>query len=165
MSVRDLIPWGRSETRVPSRSDPDPFLSLHREVNRLFDDVWRGFGLPASDFRRSVGWPTVDLAETEKEIRVTAELPGLTEKDVEIALTDDALTLRGERRAEQDGEADGVVFSERFFGRFQRTIPLPTEIDRDRASARMTDGVLTVTLPKSENASRKLKRIPINSGQ
>src|SRR5919109_1325511 len=112
MNVRDLIPWGRSETRVAARPEAmDPFFALHREVNRLFDEVWRGFGAPLPGFERSTGWPTVDLAETDKEIRVTAELPGLTEKDVEIVLNDDVLTLKGERKAEHDGERNGVVFS------------------------------------------------------
>ena len=165
MSVRDLIPWGRSETRVPvSRSDSDPFLTLHREMNRLFDEVWRGFGMPMASFGRSTGWPTVDLTETDKEIRITAELPGLTEKDVDIVLTDDVLTLKGERKSESDRDENGIVFSERFFGQFQRVIPLPNEVDRDKVSASMKNGVLTIVLPKSETASPKAKRIPISSG-
>jgi HSP20 family protein len=132
-------------------------------MNRLFDEVSRGFGLPAGGLVGSTGWPIVDVAETEKEIRVTAELPGLTEKDVEIVLNDDVLTLKGERKAEKDGEKDGVVFSERFFGRFQRMIPLAAEVDRDKVSASMKDGVLNIVLPKSATAKEKAKRIPIGS--
>lgn len=102
MSVRDLIPWGRSNgNQVPSvlrDGDRDPFLSLHREVNRLFDDVFRGFGsnLPsivgASAF--SGGWPSVEISDGEKEIKVTAEVPGLEEKDIEVLLNQGVLTLK-----------------------------------------------------------------------
>ena len=161
MSVRDLIPWGRSESRVPVRSQADPFLALHREVNRLFDDVWRGFGAASATFAQPGGWPNVEVVEGDKHLVVSAELPGLSEKDVEITLDDDGLTLRGERKAEQNGEQQGFVFSERFFGRFQRSIALPSEVDKDGVSASMKDGVLTVTLPKVE-APRRTKRITIN---
>ena len=100
MSVRDLIPWGRNDgNQVPSvfrDSERDPFLSLHREVNRLFDDVFRGFGsnLPAFNGASTFGggWPSVEISNGEKEIKLTAEVPGLEEKDIEVLL-DDGLTL------------------------------------------------------------------------
>ncbi len=114
MSVRDLIPWGRSSgNQVPSvlrDGDRDPFLSLHREVNRLFDDVFRGVGsnLPsivgASAF--SGGWPSVEISDGEKEIKVTAEVPGLEEKDIEVLLDDGVLTLRGEKRPRRRTRTD-----------------------------------------------------------
>jgi HSP20 family protein len=161
MSVRDLIPWGRSENRVQVRSEPDPFLSFQREVNKLFDDFWHGFGVPSQGFGVSGGWPRVELVEHDDEIVVTAELPGLGEKDVELVLDGDILTLKGERKAEKDAERDGFVFSERFFGRFERRIVLPEEVDRDRVHASIKDGVLTVTMAKAETPQRR-KRIPIN---
>src|SRR6187402_3602440 len=130
MAIRDLIPWSRQENRLPTpvgaerdRGD-HPLLSLHREVNRLFDDVFRGFGAPSfGGFDRSVSWPHVELGETDKDIRVTAELPGLDEKDVDISLEDGALTLRGEKRSEVEDEDRG--YSERSYGRFERRIGLP----------------------------------------
>jgi HSP20 family protein len=107
MSVRDLIPWARSNNQIPTvfrDGDRDPFLSLHREVNRLFDDVWRSFDsrFPALDWMPSLraGWPNVEISETDKEIKVTAEIPGLEEKDIEVLLNDEVLTLKGERRSE-----------------------------------------------------------------
>lgn len=169
MSVRDLIPWGRSNgNQVPSifsDRERDPFLSLHREVNRLFDDVFRGFGsnLPslsgASAFRG--GWPSVEISDGEKEIKVTAEVPGLEEKDIEVLLDDGVLTLKGEKRSETEDK--DKQFSERFYGRFERRIPLGTEVKDEQVDARFKNGVLTVTLPKSEKAQSQVKRIAIKS--
>lgn len=163
MDVRDLIPWGRSEARIPVRSTTvDPFFAVQREVNRIFDDLWRGFATPLGP-AASTGWPAIEVYETDDEIRVTAELPGLREQDVELVLDDHALTLKGERRAENGGEADGFVFSERFFGRFHRVIPLAVAVDRERVEATMREGALTVVLPKSDPARQRSKRIPIGS--
>jgi HSP20 family protein len=168
MAIRDLIPWSRQENRLPMpvgaeqrARDEHPIVSLHREVNRLFDDVFRGFGAPAfGNFERSLSWPHVELGETADEIRVTAELPGLDEKDVDISLEEGALTLRGEKRAEVDKDRG---YSERSYGRFERRIGLPNGIDRDKASAMFRNGVLTVTLPKTEAANENVRRIPVNA--
>jgi len=169
MSVRDLIPWGRTSTnQAPSvfrDSDRDPFLSLHREVNRLFDDVFRGFGTGLTAFSSlsaaGGGWPSVEISDREKEITVTAEVPGLEEKDIEILLDDGVLTLRGEKRSESEDK--DRRFSERVYGRFERRIPLGYEIEEDKVEARFRNGVLTVTLPKSETAQSQVRRIAIKS--
>ena len=169
MSVRDLIPWGGSNGKqLPSvfrDDDRDPFLSLHREVNRLFDDVFRGFDsrLPALGRFSSFGgggWPNVEVSDGEKEIRVTAEVPGLEEKDIEVLLEDGVLTLKGEKRSETEDK--DRQFSERFYGRFERRIPLGHEVEDDKVSANFKNGVLTVALPKTERAQAKAKRIAIN---
>ncbi len=124
MNVRDLIPWNRNGgNQLPTAfrdGDRDPFLSLHREVNRLFDDVFRGFGLPAVGTVPAFGggWPSVEISDNEKEIRVTAEVPGLDEKDIEVLLDDGVLTLKGEKRSEVEDK--DRQFSERFYGRFER---------------------------------------------
>ena len=169
MSVRDLIPWGRNNgNQLPSvfrDDDRDPFLSLHREVNRLFDDVFRGFDSRVPAFGRfssfgGGGWPSVEVSDGEKEIRVTAEVPGLEEKDVEVLLEDGVLTLKGEKRSETEDK--DRQFSERFYGRFERRIPLGYEVEDDKVSADFKHGVLTVALPKTERAQAKAKRIAIN---
>lgn len=168
MAIRDLIPWSRQENRLPvpvsaerDRGD-HPLLSLHREVNRLFDDVFRGFGVPSlGGFDRSLAWPNLELGETDKEVRITAELPGLDEKDVEITLEEGVLTLRGEKKAEVEDKDRG--YTERSYGRFERRIELPRGIERDKANATFRNGVLTITLPKSEAANENLRRIPINA--
>jgi HSP20 family protein len=167
MSVRDLI-RGRSNSLLPTvfrDDDRDPFLSLHREVNRLFDDVFRGFdgGLPTigslSSFHRA--WPSVEISETDKEIKVTAEIPGLEEKDIEVLLNDGALTLKGEKRSETEDK--DKQFSERFYGHFERRIPLGVEVEEDKIDARFKNGVLNIVLPKSPKAQAQVKRIAINS--
>lgn len=167
MAFRDLIPWSRQENQLPvplgrevERNEPHPLLSLHREVNRLFDDVFRGFDLPSFGSFGRVEWPRLELAETDRELRVTAELPGLEETDVEILVEEGVLTLRGEKRAESEDRDRG--YSELSYGRFERRIGLPRGIEQDKASAMFRHGVLTVTLPKSAGAIGNVRRIPIN---
>jgi HSP20 family protein len=168
VSVRDLIPWGRSNHQVPTPfrdEDRNPFLSLHREVNRLFDDVFRSFDgrLSTLGALSSFGaaWPSVEVSDTDREIRVTAEIPGLEEKDIEVLLTDGVLTLKGEKRSEPEDK--DRQFSERFYGRFERRIPLGVEVEEDRIEARFKNGVLSVVLPKSARAQSQVKRIAIKS--
>jgi len=169
MSVRDLIPWNRNEgNRVPSAfrdSERDPFLSLHREVNRLFDEVFRGFGsnLPAFNGASTFGggWPSVEISNGEKEIMVTAEVPGLEEKDIEVLLDDGVLTLKGEKRSETEDK--DKQFSERYYGRFERRIPVGYEVKEDEVDARFKNGVLNVTLPKTEKAQSQVRRITIKN--
>jgi HSP20 family protein len=163
--MRDLIPWGRS--RAPARQgEPlhdaavvSPFFTLRREMDRLFDDAFRGFGLSAFG-EGGFNWPQVEVADRDKEVRVTAELPGLEEKDVELRVEDNVLILRGEKRTEFD-DAERQ-YSERTYGRFERHLALPAEVDEERASATFRKGVLTVTLPKTERARQQTKRIPIS---
>jgi HSP20 family protein len=171
MAVRDLIPWGRNRSSVPSTVQSEefsPFFTLHREMNRLFDDVFNRFeGGTPSLFGRTPGWggswPTIEVNASDNELRVSAELPGLDEKDVEVLVDDGVLTLRGEKKSEAQDESRG--FSERFYGRFERRIALPFEVEEDRAKADFKNGVLTVTLPKSPHARERAKRIAINSSK
>jgi HSP20 family protein len=165
MSVRDLIPWGRSSNRAPipyREDDRSPFLSLHREMNRVFDDFFRDFDmrLPTMGSAFNVGWPHVDLSETDKEVTITAELPGMEEKDVELILQDGMLTLKGEKRAESEDQERQL--SERYYGRFERRIPLDADVQADKAQARFKNGVLKVTLPKNPEAQPKARRISIS---
>lgn len=168
MQFRDLIPWGRSSHQVPTvyrDDDRHPFFSLQREMNRLFDDVFRTFDsrLPAVGWPGSIsaGWPNVEISETEKEIRITAEIPGLEEKDIELLLNDGVLTLRGEKRSE--AEDRDRHFSERYYGHFERRIPLGVEIEEDRVDARFKNGVLNIVLPKSAKAQAQTRRIAIKN--
>jgi len=167
MSVRDLIPWGRnngdSAPALIRDREHDPFLALHRELNRLFDDVFRSFGSSLPSFGTTSAfasdWPSVEISDDGKQVKVTAEVPGLEEKDIEVLLDDGVLTLRGEKQSETKDE--GRRFSERYYGRFERRIPLGVEVEEDAVDARFRNGVLTVTLPKSETAQSQVKRIAI----
>ena len=161
--MRDLIPWGRS--RAPARhGEPhyelSPFFTLRREMDRVFDDAIRGFGLLGFE-GDGVGWPHVELVERDKDVRITAELPGLEEEDIELQVEDNVLTLKGEKRHEHDDETRR--YSERYYGRFERRLALPTEVDDERAEATFRNGVLSVTLPKTARARQHVKRIPISN--
>ena len=129
----------------------------------MFDDVFRGFGsnLPAFSGASAFGdgCPSVEISDGEKEIRITAEVPGLEEKDIEVLLNDGVLTLKGEKRSETEDK--DKRFSERFYGRFERRIPLGYEIREEEIDARFKNGVLTVILPKSGKAQSQVKRIAI----
>ena len=165
MNMRDLIPWGRQSSTAPvqyGNAETSPIVSLRREMDRLFDDLFRG-SLPALGFgegRGLGGWPSLELSETDREVRITAEVPGMTEKDIELLLDDGMLTLRGEKRSESEDKDRG--YSERYYGRFERRIALPSGVDQQAAAAEFKNGVLTVTLPKSAEAERG-RRIPINA--
>ena len=164
MALRDLVPWNNSSRNVsvPVNETSNPFLALHREMNRMFDEAFRSFDIGSFGSTSMMGWPSVELNETETEIKVLAELPGLDQNDVAIELSDGVLTISGEKRSEtQDKERR---FSERYYGRFERRIPVD-DVDRDKVAASFKDGVLTVTLPKLPAAQRKVKRIAINGSQ
>ncbi|MBP1887355.1 Hsp20/alpha crystallin family protein [Sinorhizobium mexicanum] len=169
MNVRDLIPWGRAQEHVPTTyhdGDRNPFLMLHREMNRLFDDVFRNFdqGMPFALPNHpgfGAGWPNVEVTDRDNEIKVTAELPGLDEKDIELSFSEGVLRLRGEKRAESEDKEK--QFSERYYGRFERRIPLGYDIDEGKVKASFKNGVLSVTLPKTEQSQSKSKRIAIGT--
>jgi HSP20 family protein len=164
MSVRDLIPLKRGrDVTVRRGEEANPFLALHREMNRLFDDVFRGFDLTPfgfdRGFDRTIGWPNIEVSDTDKEIKVTAELPGLEEKDVELELANGVLVVKGEKKTETEDK--DRLFTERYYGHFERRIPVE-DVEEDKVSASFRNGVLTVTLPKTAQAQRQVKRIAIS---
>jgi HSP20 family protein len=166
MALKDLIPWNRGRDVTIRRAEAaSPFLSLHREMNRLFDEAFRGFdlapfGISDRFFGGGASWPNMEVAETHKEIKVTAELPGLDEKDIDVHLVNGVLTISGEKHAETEDK--DRLFSERYYGRFVRRIPLE-DVDENKVTASFKKGVLTVTLPKSALAIDRVKRIQIQS--
>lgn len=164
MAMRDLVPLrhGR-DVSVRHGEELNPFLALHREVNRLFDDAFRGFDLTPfvshRFFDHGMGWPNVEVSENDKEVKVTAEIPGLDEKDVEVELANGVLTIKGEKKMETEDK--DRLFSERNYGRFERRIPVE-DVEEDKVSASFKNGVLTVTLPKRAGARPSVKRIAVN---
>jgi HSP20 family protein len=144
----------------------DPFLSLHREMNRLFDDVFRGsFGGRQIEPGERGGaiMPDIDISERENEVRICAELPGVKQEDVEVTLSDDVLTIRGEKKFERKDEKENYHFMERSYGTFQRSLRIPYSVNPDQVKADFENGVLTVTLPKTPQ-QEKSRRIQV-SGQ
>jgi HSP20 family protein len=158
MNLKSLIPVGRQ--RGLARAD-HPFLSLQQEIDRLFEDFTRGF--PA--FGTGTGnamVPTMDVAETDKEIEITAELPGLEEKDVQINVADNVLTIRGEKKAEKEEKDRNYRLVERSYGAFERALELPRGVDLDAIKATIDKGVLKVTVPKP--APAHVKKVEVKTG-
>ncbi len=162
----------KQEAPAPSRAWY-PFETLRREVDRLFEDFdgWR------APFRRSlfdytpfgrldvsVALPAVDIAEKDGEFEITAELPGMDEKDIEIKLSNGGLTIRGEKKEEKEESKKGYHLSERRYGAFERFFAVPDGVDADKISAKFTKGVLTVSLPKTAEAQKLEKKITVKSG-
>lgn len=143
----------------------DPLFSLHRDMNRLFDEVMGG-GLPftggqaGQDGQGQIINAHMNVSETENEIRVAAELPGVREEDIDVSLNDDILSIRGEKRLERQDEKENFHFVERSFGTFQRSIRLPFPVDPEQVQARFDNGVLMVTMPKTAQQQRT-KRIQV----
>lgn len=173
----------RSETDVPSRQNQrrpaprEPFRDLRREMDRMFDRLWSG-GFASPVFRRMfapenfepadsgfIASPAIDFAEDEKAYHLTAELPGLSEKDIDLTVADDMLTISGEKREEKEQTDKNYHVSERRFGSFRRMVQLPQHIDRDKIEAGFKNGILTVTLPKTADAMQSQKKIEIKAGQ
>jgi HSP20 family protein len=141
----------------PGRSLPSHGANpIWSSVERLFEDLQRGDVAAASAFV-----PRLEVVEREGEFVVTAELPGLEEKDFQVEVHANVLTLRGEKRSEQTGEREGRHFTERVYGEFRRGIELPVEVQSEKVSASFKNGVLAITLPKAETA--KVRNIPVTS--
>jgi HSP20 family protein len=144
----------------------DPFSALRAEMDRLFDSFIGGLpafsGMFGTSGSRSFSLtPHVDVRETDKEIVVEAELPGIEEKDISLSLQDGVLTIRGEKKHEYDEEKENYRVMERRYGSFQRSMRLPDTVDEDKVEANFNNGVLKVSLPKRPEAIGKQRTIPI----
>jgi len=153
-----------------------PFDTLRQEVDRIFEDFTRGFGrLPLGrrmldvepllrlEAPTAFAAPAIDVVEKEKEYVISAELPGLDEKDVDVSVSDDMLIIKGEKREEKEEKAKNYYLSERRYGAFQRSFQLPTGVDAEKIDASFQKGVLTVMLPKTPEAQKKEKKIAIKA--
>ncbi len=155
MNLRSLIPVGRN--RDVAARGLTPFTSLQREIDSLFDDFARGF----PGFGSQELMPAMDVTETDNEIEVTAELPGLEEKDVQINVADNVLTIRGEKKSGTEEKNKDYRLVERSYGSFYRTIELPAGVDPDKITAHISKGVLRVTVPKP--APAQVKKIAVKA--
>jgi HSP20 family protein len=164
MTWKDIVPFKKRSVPV-RRDNGHPFQRLHDEMDALFDDFYREFSLePFGGLQTRAFSPNIDLAETDKEIKVIADLPGMDDKDIEVKLNNDSLTIRGEKKEENEDKGKGYYHVERSYGSFSRTIPLPVEIEREKADAHFKKGVLTVKIPKSKKAIETKKKIEIKAG-
>jgi HSP20 family protein len=157
MNLRSLMPVGRD--RDVARSD-NPFMSLQRQIDRLFDDFTRGFPVFSGGGAGEM-LPSVDVTETDKQIEITAELPGLEEKDVQVNFADNVLTIRGEKKAEKEEKDKTYRLVERSYGSFVRSLELPDGVDANTIKASIDKGVLKVTVPKP--APAQVKKIDVKT--
>jgi HSP20 family protein len=155
MNLKSLVPF-RDRTSV-SRAGPGVFDTLHREIDQLFDDFVRGVSVVGNQGNGSALIPSMDVAETDGEIEITAELPGLERKDVEIQLDDKVLTIRGEKKVEADRNDKNKNFHviERHYGVFYRVLELPPNVDASNVQASMSKGILKVKIPKLARSEAK----------
>ncbi|HEY5653587.1 MAG TPA: Hsp20/alpha crystallin family protein [Pontiella sp.] len=154
-----LIPWKKRDLQLEPQWDEHPFDMLHREVNALFNNFFQSPELLSKPFGSASGF---EVSETDEKIRVKAELPGLEEKDIQISVQENVLTIRGEHREEKKENKRKVHVSKMHYGSYSRTFPLPAEVDASNAKARLKHGVLTLDLPKTEQAKARSKRIPVS---
>jgi HSP20 family protein len=164
MNIGSLIPWRDSKPSTPAmRSDADPLVSFRREVDRMFDDFFSGFGRNRN--ARANTWqdvvPTIDLSEDDKEVVIMAELPGLDDKDFEVTVSGDVLTLKGEKKSEHTQQNGNAAYTERRFGSFSRSVRLPFEVKDEHVEATYDKGVLSVRVPKPADLQRPARRIEI----
>jgi HSP20 family protein len=136
-------------------------LSIRDEVNRLFDNFFTGVPERRRGLLEGEWAPSVDIAETDNEVVVTAELPGVKQDDVDITIADDVLTLKGEKKEEKEVKEKNYHRIERSYGSFQRSVSLPAGVQADKAKATYKDGVLHITVPKAEEAKPKQIKIDV----
>ncbi len=164
----------KKSTPAPTGA-PDAWRSLRTEMDRLFDRFASGWGMPSlrrmfdveptlryeSSF--SMPTPAMDITEDEAGYKLTAELPGMTEKEIEVVLADGMLTLKGEKKAEKEQKDKNFYLSERSYGSFQRSFTLPDGVDRDKITADFAKGVLTIAMPKTAKAKEAEKKIEVKA--
>jgi HSP20 family protein len=170
-----------SSSKVPVRTEKSssqlpqqwqPFERFRREMDRLFDDFrsgfWRGSLFDMAPFRRAEAalrtMPAVDVAETDKAYEITAELPGLDEKNIEVKLANGVLSIKGEKQEEKEEKEKDYYRRERSFGSFERSFQVPDDVDEDKIAASFKNGILSVTLPKSAEAQKQAKKIEVKGG-
>jgi HSP20 family protein len=179
MNLKKLMPWNwfkkEEETAmVPvKRGDApvDPLTQLHADIDRLFGQMFRAVGWPVGDTSRLFGetWPTalkphIDIAATDREYVITAEVPGLEASDLQLELLEDTLLIRGEKRQEWEKQNAGVYRMERRYGAFERVLSLPEDADPDRMEAKLRHGVLTVTMPRKPSTKASSRFIEVKAG-
>lgn len=179
MDINKLAPWNwfRKEQEQEGKSLPvarsvapgfegSPLVQLQREIDRLFDEVFRDVSFSSRGPGRSLApsaWlkPTMDIAANDKEYTVTVELPGVEENDVQVELEGDTLKIRGEKKQEKEETKKDFYRVERAYGSFQRVLSLPEDADQANIGAKFNKGVLTVSIPRKASARTEAKRIPI----
>lgn len=167
MKLSELAPWKRDEARM-QRYEGDPFVAFRQEMNRLMEGFFEDMWMPSlwREERLTTFTPRIDVTDNDTELVVTAELPGVDPQDVEITVTGNALTLKGEKKSEREEKDEGRNYYrlERSYGAFSRQIQLPPDVvDVDQVDASYHNGVLTIRLPKLAPAQSVVKKIEVKT--
>ena len=169
------LPVTHGKDRSPATTGWHPLETLQREIDRLFDDFNRGSwrfpmsrSMPGFEpfWRGEVSWgavPAVDVVEKDKAYEITAELPGMDEKNIELKVSDGMLSITGEKSEEKEEKKKDYYLSERSYGSFERSFRIPEGVDADKIEASFKNGVLTVTLPKKAEAQKPEKKIAVKA--
>ena len=164
---KDVVPKTTPGTLAVRREWEYPFGSFQREMNKLAEDLFGGFNLlpwaPLEKRLATTFTPRVDVSETDKEIKISAELPGMDEKDIDVSLARDTLTIKGEKKEEKEEKGEDYDRMERSDGSFTRRVLLRVEVDTDKVQATFKKGVLEITLPKTPKAIHETKKVPVKS--
>ncbi len=164
--IRDLLPWKKhNDVAVRREREDNPFSLLHRQVNELFDNFFDDFSGSQFLAAKSEICPSFDVTETDDGIEINAELPGMDEKDIDVSLDNNVLTVKGEKKQEHEEKKKDHHVSERSYGMFQRSFSLPSGLEHDRIKANFKNGVLKITMPKSKEAKENRKKIEIQQDQ
>ena len=161
MKIKDMVPT-KMRSPLRRREEKNPFLSLRQEMNRLFDSSFDDFSIRPFKETWERTFPQVNIKENDKEIEVSAELPGMDQKDVDISLYNNVLTIQGEKKQKKEDKEGDYYHMECSYGSFHRDIALSSEVDESKIKADFKNGVLKITLPKKEEARRKAKKIEIS---
>ena len=181
--VKELIPQRKKDQRLlghpkemPDFKPPvmrgSPFSEIQRAINQIFDEFSQKIEMPGRRWSEPSPWgldffehhwPMIDISETDNEIQLTAELPGVNKEDLEVTIDNDRLTIRGEKKKQQEKSGQGYYRLERHYGSFHRSIPLPCEVESDQVDASFKGGILTVVLQKTRAAQERTKRIKVQS--
>ena len=164
VGLNALVPWRNNKADTPAKREDffDPLVTFRREMDRMFEHFFDGVPM-----RSGANWssltPAADIGETDQEMIITAELPGVSDKDVEVSLAGDVLTIKGEKKAETEHKNGDSTYVERRFGAFARSVRLPFEVKDGEIDAKFKDGVLTVRLPKPADLRRTVRKIDVKT--
>lgn len=165
--MKNLIPgWAKDRTDMMRHDMEQYFNNMQREMDRFFSPfmgrMYSGLGEAENFMRKFV--PSVDISENDEQITVKAELPGLEANDVEVSVADDRLTIEGEKKFEKKSEKEDVHLMESAYGTFKRVIALPESVDFAKVEATFKNGVLTVVLPKKQDAGKPARKLEVKQG-
>lgn len=158
----------RRQERMPVRRGQamGPYRAMRDMMNSMMEDFfseWPLMRVRPFEWRMQEFSPSIDVIDEEREIRVQAEVPGMNPEDLDVTITRDAVIVKGEKKSEREEERQGLCYSERTFGSFERVIPLPADVQTDKIEARFRNGVLDIVMPKSEQSLKESRKIQIRS--